>query len=163
MSNISAVSLNLLNQQIAHELWNSSIYRYMGSYLKKMGLNNIGNFFYEDQVKEEQSHAQLISDYINDRNETVQALSVPEGNVDIQNLNHFASLYLEREQLTTAKLSAIAQQALTESDYMLFDFMQEMIRKQRSEEDEALTFMDRAFMAANDLKTWLIFDATYCK
>lgn len=163
MPNISSVSLNLLNQQIAHELWNSSIYRYMGSYLKKMGLNNIGDFFYGDQVKEEQSHAQLISDYINDRNETVLALPVPEGTLDIQNLNHFASLYLEREQLTTSKLSAIAQQALSEGDYMLFDFMQEMIHKQRAEEDEALTFLDRAFMAANDLKTWLIFDATYGK
>jgi ferritin len=133
----------------------------MGSYLKKMGLDNIGDFFYVDQVKEEQSHAQLISDYINDRNEIVLSLPVPDGNLEISNLNNFSDLYLDREQVTTAKLSVIAQQALTEGDFMLFDFMQEMIRKQRNEENEALTFRDRAYMADNDLKTWLIWDANY--
>jgi ferritin len=161
LANISKESLRLLNAQIQHELWNSNIYRFMGSYLKKMGLNNIGDFFYVDQVKEEQSHAQLISDYINDRNEMVLSLPVPEGNLQINNLNHFADLYLEREQITTEKLSVIAQQALSEGDFMLFDFMREMIAKQRVEEDEALTYKDRAYMADNDLKTYLIWDANF--
>jgi ferritin len=161
LPNISEESLRLLNEQIRHELWNSNIYRFMGSYLKKKGLDNIGDFFYVDQVKEEQIHAQLISDYINDRNETLLSLPVPDGNLDITSLNNFADLYLEREQITTTKLSVIAQQALSEGDFMLFDFMQEMIRKQRNEENEALTFQDRAYMADDDLKTWLIWDANY--
>lgn len=161
MANISEESLRLLNAQIQHELWNSNIYRFMGSYLKKMGLDNMGDFFYVDQVKEEQGHAQLISDYINDRNETVLSLPIPDGTLHINSLTHLAELYNDRETITTEKLNVIANQALNEGDYMLFDFMREMIAKQRVEMSESLTFRDRAYMADNDLKTYLIWDANF--
>jgi ferritin len=163
MSNISVTSLKLLNEQIANEMFNSNVYRFLGSYLKKLGIDNIGDFFYKDQVSEEHGHAQLISDYINDRNETVLSLPVPDAYLNITSLTNLAELYLAREQDTTSKLSAIAQQALSEGDFMLYDFMLEMIRKQRNEENEALTFVDRAYMANNDWKTWLLWDAGYNK
>jgi ferritin len=161
MPNISEESLRLLNEQVRHELWNSSIYRYIGSYLKKMGLDNIGDFFYKTQVQEEFEHSNLISDYINDRNENVLALSVPDGNLQIKSLTNLAELYNERETITTEKLNMIANQAFNEGDYMLFDFMREMIAKQRVEMEESLTFLDKARMADNDLKTWLIWDANF--
>jgi ferritin len=161
MPNISEESLRLLNEQVRHELWNSSIYRYIGSYLKKMGLDNIGDFFYKTQVHEEFEHSNLISDYINDRNENVLALSVPDGNLQIKSLTNLAELYNERETITTEKLNMIANQAFNEGDYMLFDFMREMIAKQRVEMEESLTFLDKARMADNDLKTWLIWDANF--
>lgn len=161
MSNISEESLRLLNEQIKHEVLNSQKYRYLGSYLKKMGLDNIGSFFADTQVKEEQEHAQLITDYINDRNETVLSNPISTGNLEISSLNNLADIYLETEQVTTSKLSVIANQALTEGDFMLFGFIQELIAKQKTEESEALTFRDKAYMADNDLKTWLIWDANY--
>jgi ferritin len=161
LANISEESLRLLNNQIAHELHNSSIYRYIGSYLKKMGLDKIGNFFNKTQVDEEFEHAKLITDYINDRNETVLALPIPDGSLPIKSLTNLAELYNEREAITTEKLKVIAQQSFNEGDYMLFDFMREMISKQRVEMEESLTFLDKAKMADNDLKTWLIWDANF--
>jgi ferritin len=44
---------------------------------------------------------------------------------------------------------------------MLADFMRELLKIQRTEEDEALGFLDKAKMADNDLKTWLIWDANF--
>jgi ferritin len=90
MPNISEVSLGLLNNQIKNEVHNSQRYRYIGSYLKRMGLDNIGNFFTKVQVEEEIEHSNLITDYINDRNEKVESLPIPSGNVDINSLTHIA-------------------------------------------------------------------------
>lgn len=161
MANISQESLSLLNNQIKEEIYNSQFYRYIGSYLKKMGLDNIGSYFGETQVQEEQSHSQVITDYINDRNEKVVVLSVPEVNIEIQSLTQLAELYLQREQITTAKLSTIISNALAEGDFMLFDFMQGMVKIQREEEKHALSYLDRARMADNDLKTYLIWDSNF--
>jgi ferritin len=161
MPNISEVSLGLLTNQIKNEILNSQRYRYIGSYLKRMGLDNIGAFFGNSQVQEEQGHAQLITDYINDRNEKVETLPIPSGNVEISSLTHIAESFVEFEQATTASLSAIYKQAFDEGDYMLADFMRELLKIQRTEEDEALGFLDKAKMADNDLKTWLIWDANF--
>jgi ferritin len=161
MPNISEESLRLLNNQIKEEIYNSQFYRYIGSYLKKLGLDNIGSYFGDTQVEEEQSHSQMITDYINNRNEEVIVLSVPDVSIDIQNLTQLAELYLQREQITTAKLSTIASNALAEGDFMLFDFMQGMVKIQRDEEKDALNYLDRARMADNDLKTYLIWDANF--
>lgn len=161
MSNISEVSLGLVTNQIKNELLNSNRYRYIGSYLKRLGLDNIGNFFGVNQVNEEFEHSKLITDYINDRNEQVETIPVPSGNVQINSLTHLAELYNEFEKATTASLSAIFKQAFDEGDYMLADFCRELIKIQRTEEDESLLFLDRAKMADNDLKTWLIWDANF--
>lgn len=161
MSNISEVSLGLLNQQIRHELLNSQKYRYIGSYLKRIGLDNIGNYFLNHQVNEEFSHSKLITDYINDRDEKVITEPIPSGDIEFNSLTELANIYLQTEQETTLKLSVIANQALSEGDFMLFDFIQEMIRKQRNEEDEALTYKNKADMADNDMKTYLIWDANF--
>jgi ferritin len=163
VGNISEVSLGLLNNQIKNELQNSNRYRYIGSYLKRLGLDNIGDFFAKDQVDEEFLHSKLITDYINDRNEQVETLPVPSGNVQINSLTHLAELYNEFEKATTASLSAIFKQAFDEGDYMLADFCRELIKIQRIEEDESLRFLDRAQMADNDMKTWLIWDSTFNK
>jgi ferritin len=161
LPNISEESLRLLNNQIKEEMYNSQFYRYIGSYLKQMGLDNIGSYFGDTQVQEEQSHSQMITDYINDRNEKVIVLPVPEVNIEFQSLTQLAELYLQREQITTAKLSIIASNALSESDFMLFDFMQGLVKIQRDEERDALSYLDRARMADNDLKTYLIWDANF--
>jgi ferritin len=161
VANISEVSLGLLNNQIKNELLNSNRYRYIGSYLKRLGFDNIGNFFSVDQVNEEFEHSKLITDYINDRNEQVEAIPVPSGNVQINSLTHLAELYNEFEKATTVSLSAIFKQAFDEGDYMLADFCRELIAKQKVEESESMTFLDKAKMADNDPKTWLIWDANF--
>lgn len=161
MKNISEESLRLLNEQLKSELHNSQKYRYIGSYLKRIGLNNIGDYFLSHQVNEEISHCDAITNYINDRDEKVLTHPIPSGNVEFNSLTELADLYLELEQQTTMKLSVIASQALSEGDFMLYDFMLEMVRKQREEEDHALSFKNRADMAQNDMKIWLLWDADF--
>lgn len=163
MANISSEILSLLNLQIAHELYNSSLYRKLGSHLKRLGLDNIGSFFAEDQVNEEISHAESITRFIEDRNEKVEALQIPEVKVEFNSMMQIADLYLNQEQTTTEKLKMIARTAIDENDFITFDFIREMITKQRTEESEALTFKDRAYMTGNDTKTILIWDANFKK
>lgn len=158
---ISETSLALLNNQIKNELTNSNRYRFMGSYLKKMGLDNIGKFFSDTQVQEEFHHAQLITAYINDRNEQVLSYPIPEGTLEIKNLTHLAELFNQFEADTTESLSAIFKNAFDEGDYILADFIRDMLQRQRAEQEESSTFLDRAIMADNDLKTWLLWDANF--
>jgi ferritin len=153
LANVSPQILELLNLQISHEAYNSQLYHKLGSYLKNIGLDNIGEFFYSDQVDEEHKHQKLISKYLVDRNEKVEMYDVPAVEENFQNMTfiQLAELYLKTEQGTTEKLKNIASVALEESDFMTFGFMQEMIKIQITEEDEAITFLDRARMTANDM------------
>lgn len=160
-SNLSSAILQLLNEQIAHELYNSNLYKKIGSYLKNIGLDNIGDHFYDDQTKEEHSHADKITSFLVDRNEKVELLSIPEVNIEFTDIIQIAELYVVQEQLTTSYLTKIASQSLIENDYITFGFMQEMINYQRVEESESITFRDRALMTQNDYKTVLIWDANF--
>lgn len=161
MSNLDSTILRLLNEQIAHELYNSNFYRKIGSYLKNIGLDNLGSHFYDDQVSEEQGHAKLVTDFIVSRNEKVDSLTIPEVTISLRDIIQIAELYLKQEKDTTAKLSTIASQALSNADFITFGFMQDMIDKQRIEEEEAFTFLDKARMTQNDYKVVLVWDASY--
>lgn len=160
MSNISEESLRLLNEQLKHEILNSQKYRYIGSYLKRIGLDNIGEYFLS-QMNDELNHAKLITDYINDRDEKVISYPIPSGVVDFNSLTEIADVYLQTEQQTTMKLSVIANQALSEGDHILFEFMLTLQKEQREEESSALSYKNKADMADNDMKTYLIWDANF--
>jgi ferritin len=161
MSNISPSTLEMLNQQIADEGLNSQKYAYIGAYLKNKGLNNIGAHFLPKQVDEERKHQDQIREYIIQRNEHVCSYLIPEFKMELTGVLQIAQFYLATEQQTTARLKAIAQAAFAEGDLLTFHFLQHMLDDQLHEEDEAITFLDKATMADDAPEVLLLWDANF--
>lgn len=161
MANISPQTLELLNQQIMNEGLNSQKYAYIGAWLKNKGLNKIGAHFYPGQTNEEREHQDLIRDYIIDRNEKVESYSIPAFSMDFNGVIQIAEFYLKTEQETTQQWKNIAMAAFGEVDLLTFDYAMEMVHKQRKEEDEAITFLDKANMANDAWEVLLLWDANF--
>jgi ferritin len=158
---LSTNLVELFKLQISHELYNSQFYTKVGMTLKNMGLDNIGNHFYDTQREEEQGHKKLLCDYLIDRNINVEIIPIPEVNFNFTTMSDVASQYLALEMLTTARLKEIAKVALIESDFITFGFVTEMINIQRVEESEALSFKDKITLINDDMKVVLLFDANF--
>ena len=161
MANVSPKLVEMLNQQIAHEGLNSQKYAYVGAWLKNKGLNKIGAHFFPAQTNEERNHQDEIRDYLIKRNEEVRSHLIPEFKMEITGVIQIAQFYLETEQDTTAKLKAIALAAFAEGDLLTFNFLQEMLEHQVHEEDEAITFLDKAIMADDAPEVLLLWDANF--
>lgn len=159
-ANLSPKLLKMLCEQIAHEAYNSHLYLKMSSALKINGLDKLGAHF-DGQFAEENGHQKLVADFISDRNEPASILAVPAVDVDPSGILEIAQLYVKQEKLTTAKLKAIAKVAWDEFDLIAFDFLTEMIDKQRVEEEEAMTFADQAALTKGEPSAVLLWNNAY--
>lgn len=158
--NVSSDVIKLLNEQLAHEAYNSRLYLKIAAYLTNLGLNNIGAHFY-GQFDEENTHQRKVVDYLTDRNERVLCLHVPEVEYEPISLTAIAEAYLKQEQSTTALLKNIAKVSMSEGDFLTFKWAQDMLEIQRAEESEAIDFKDKMDMAGDNLKTLVILDKEF--
>ncbi len=158
--NVSSKLIQMLNEQLAHEAYNSRLYLQIGAYLKNLGLDGIASLFY-GQFDEENGHQKKVVDYLTDRNELVLCLEVPNVNFTPTTLTAIADAYLKQEQMTTGMLKQIARQAMNEMDLITFKWAQDMLDQQRIEEEEATTFRDKMYMAGDNMKTLVLLDAEF--
>lgn len=158
--NISSTLIEMLNEQLVHEAYNSRFYLQIGAYIKNLGLDNIASVFY-GQFDEENEHQKKVVKYLTDRNELVMCLEVPSAAPTPMTLTAIADAFLKQEQLTTLKLKNIARQAMNEMDLITFKWAQDMLEQQRIEEEEAITFRDKMYMAGNSMQTLVLLDAEF--
>ncbi len=162
MGQISESIRQIINEQISHEMYNAQLYFKISSYLKSIGLDNIGNFF-EEQGKGEQEHAEKFRNYLNDRNVEIDLLQVPAVEIDFNSIVEIGKKYIFQEQLTTEKIINIAKIAFEEGDLMTFNVIQWFINEQIEEENIAQTFLDKANMIGEDKLALVLWDDTYEK
>lgn len=162
MLNISHSTVQLLNEQIVREGFNSNRYALIGAALINIGLNNIGNYFAIKQRDEEREHQDKIRKYLTDRNEQVLSLPIPEfAPIDAKDLVSIGNIYVQAEKETTSYLKEIAFTAFEEQDLLTFNFITELLLEQRAQEEEAITFLDQAKMTANAPEVALLWDANF--
>lgn len=144
--NLISESLRVsLCEQLAHEKMNSNIYLMLAGFLKNKGLDNLAKIF-EEQHVEEFEHSKLFYDLLTDLNAKVDIPEIDECICECQTVHDVASLYMERELLTTTSLNEIKKQAIDEENPVVEEFIREMIEKQQKEYSEATSFMDNAMM-----------------
>ncbi|MDE6322153.1 MAG: ferritin, partial [Muribaculaceae bacterium] len=66
-----------LNNQVNAELWSAYLYLSMGMNFEKAGFPGIANWF-KIQFKEEQAHAEIFMNYINQRGGRVLLMPIAE-------------------------------------------------------------------------------------
>lgn len=158
--NVSDALIGMLHEQMAHELYNAQLYLKIATNLRNQGLDNLAKLF-DGQVVEEHGHQALIAAYLTDRNEDVELVAIEAVNENPKDILEIASKFVSQEQLTTKKLKAIAKAAWDEWDLITFQFVQDLINKQRIEEAEALSFQDQAELTGGNKPTVLLWNMNF--
>ena len=148
---------SMLNQQRTHERENVAIYEGMASAFDEVQWTGFGHWM-RKQAAEEQTHANLIYEYLNDRDVAVEEQGVqfpPEYNGG-DAYSTFRSA-LDRESITTKRLTGIWEMAFKFSDIMTLDFVQKMIHEQVEEEAQLIEIC--AYLArARDPASMILMD-----
>lgn len=147
-----------LCQQISEEKYNSNFYMAISAFLLNKGFDGLANHFV-GQIDEEHEHSKLIFEFLTDMNAKVEMKQVDEIPFNPDNINsivEIATLYLDREKVTTQSLTEERDIAIENKDSVAEEFLRQMVDRQRNELKEASTFMDNAVLCDSwrDVKVW---------
>ena len=101
---ISSNLCDALCEQIGHEKYNSNLYLFVAGFLKNKGFNNLGAHF-EEQHEEEFGHSKMIYDLLTDLNAPIVIPEINAMNFAINSIMDIATVYLQREIVTTTSLN----------------------------------------------------------
>lgn len=138
-----------LNEQINAELWSAYLYLAMGMHFEAEGRSGVANWF-KIQFQEEQAHATIFMNYINQRG----------GRVILKPIDAVPSTWaspleafkatLEHEQKVTALINNLYALAEAEHDYATRDRLAWFVSEQVEEEDNARQLIDKFSLIGND-------------
>lgn len=150
--------LNLLNQQISHELNNQTIYRNAQAYFSNLDLDGWASFF-GLQAEGEYSHYKHIISYLDDKNAPYEINVLSYTNRQFKDVKEILDSYYATEIITTKKLYAIAEQAKLEKDHSTIVWLYtipvaegglSLIHEQIEEEDSALSLQSEFMQGFGD-------------
>lgn len=142
----------LLNDQINKEFFSAYFYLDMANYYTAKGLDGFANW-YQIQAKEEQDHAMLIYQYLQNNSQPVvlEAIAKPDKvfNTPMDPLV-FA---LEHERYVTALINAITEAAHEAKDFRTIQFMSWFVTEQGEEEKNASDLIAKMELFGGDAKS----------
>ncbi len=138
-----------LNAQINAELWSCYLYLAMSMHFEAEGRSGVANWF-RIQFKEEQAHAEIFINYINQRGGRVvlePIAAVPQ--TWDSPLAAFEDT-LAHEQKVTAMINNLYAIAEADHDYATRDRLTWFVSEQVEEEDNARQLIDKFKLIGND-------------
>lgn len=138
-----------LNEQVNAELWSAYLYLSMAMQFENAGQPGVANWF-RIQFKEEQAHAEIFMNYINQRGGRVELKAIEA--VPTQWPTPLAAFKdtLAHEQKVTSLINNLFAMAEAENDYATRDRLAWFVTEQVEEEDNARTLIDKFTMIGND-------------
>lgn len=133
--------LNLMNEQIKHELYSAYLYLSMSAYFEA---NNLAGFAHwmRVQAQEELVHAMKFYDFILERGERIALLAIEQPPTEFQSPLAIFEQALEHEKSVTAKINNIYAAAVKEADYPGQTFLQWFVDEQVEEEKNATSIVE---------------------
>lgn len=138
-----------LNEQINAEFWSAYLYLSMGMHFEAEGHPGIANWF-KIQFQEEQAHAQIFINYINQRGGRVVLKAIDEVPVTWDSPLDAFKATLAHEQKVTAMINAIYALTEQENDYATRDRLGWFVNEQVEEEDSARQLIDKFAMIGDN-------------
>ena len=138
-----------LNEQINAEFWSAYLYLSMANNFEAKGNPGVANWF-RIQFREEQDHAQIFMNYVNQRGGRV--LLKPIAAVDTEwatPLDAFKAT-LAHERTVTSLINRIYAMAESEHDYATRETLNWFISEQVEEEESAQQLIDKFTMIGTD-------------
>lgn len=153
---------NKMVEQMQHELENAYVYSNIESVLRFKGLENLAKHF-KHQHDEEDGHANMLFDYLNDRNELVVFPNVNSIDVSTMTIKELFDFYVKREQETTARIEEVIKQAMADGDMLSKKFLMDFVSLQREEEATSQTLYDQIVMSGlcDNMALLMLFNAEY--
>lgn len=131
-----------LNKQINAELWSAYLYLSMGMHFEAEGLAGVANWF-KIQFREEQDHATIFMNYINQRGGRVTLMPIEAVDTAWESPLAAFEATLAHEQKVTAMINELYALAEAEHDYATRDRLNWFVNEQVEEEDNARTLIDK--------------------
>lgn len=139
---ISQKVQDAINAQINAEFWSAYLYLSMAQYFHAIGRSGIAHWF-EIQFQEEQSHAQILINYLNNRDGRVLLQAIDAVPTEWKNELDAFKAVLEHEQKVTALINNLYFIAESERDYATRGRLDWFVNEQVEEEETAREIIDR--------------------
>lgn len=137
------------NEQINAELWSAYLYLSMGMNFEAAGLPGVANWF-KVQFKEEQAHAEIFMNYVNQRGGRVLLAPIAEVPTEWSTILEAFEATLEHERKVTALINNLYAKAEAEHDYASRDRINWFVAEQVEEEETAKNYIDKFKLIGND-------------
>lgn len=131
-----------LNEQINAELWSAYLYLSMAMQFENSGMPGVANWF-KVQFQEEQAHAEIFMNYINQRGGRVLLKAIDAVETDWATPLAAFKATLEHERKVTALINNLYALAESEHDYATRDRLTWFVSEQVEEEDSAQQLIDK--------------------
>lgn len=143
--------LKLLNEQINKEFYSAYLYLDFANYFAKEGLDGFENW-YRVQAKEEQDHAMMFYQYLQDNGEDIVFESIKKP--DLEKDNHIMVLRkaLQHEKYITASINTIYAAAYEIKDFRTMQMLDWFIKEQGEEEKNASDLITKMELFGGDSK-----------
>lgn len=138
-----------LNAQINAEYWSAYLYLSMGVHFEAEGLSGVANWF-KIQFQEEQAHATIFMNYINQRGGRVVLKAIDAVPTSWESPLDAFKATLEHEQKVTSLINNLYALAEAEHDYATRDRLAWFVSEQVEEEDNARQLIDKFTLIGND-------------
>ena len=142
----------LLNDQINKEFYSAYLYLDMANFYTRKGLDGFANW-YEIQAKEEQDHAMLMYQYLdnNDVEVTLEAIAKPDK--AFSTLMDPLKAGLEHEKYVTSLINNIYSAAVAVNDFRTTQFLDWFIKEQGEEEKNSTDLITKMELFGDDARS----------
>ena len=141
----------LLNEQINKEFYSAYLYLDMANFYAAKGLDGFSNWF-EIQAKEEQDHARLMYQYLQNNGQTVTLEAIAKPDKVYEALIDPLHAALEHEQYVTASIHTIYAAAKKSDDFRAMQFLDWFVKEQGEEEKNASDLITKMELFGGDAR-----------
>ncbi len=142
----------LLNDQINKEFYSAYLYLDMANFYSRKGLDGFANW-YEIQAKEEQDHAMLMYQYLQNNGEEVTLDAIAKPDKIFKTLMDPLKAGFEHEKYVTSLINNIYAAAHDVNDYRTIQFLDWFVKEQGEEEKNAMDLITKMELFGDDARS----------
>ena len=142
----------LLNDQINKEFYSAYLYLDMANFYTQKGLDGFANW-YEIQAKEEQDHAMLMYQYLQNNGEKVTLEAIGKPDKTFNTLMDPLNEGLEHEKYVTSLINTIYAAAKEVNDYRTTQFLDWFVKEQGEEEKNSMDLITKMELFGDDARS----------
>lgn len=147
----------LLNQQINKEFYSAYLYLDFSNYYYDQELNGFGNW-YRIQAQEEQDHALLFLQYLQNNGEKITLEAIEKPDIILNSKRDPLVEGLNHERFVTSLIHTIYETAHNAKDFRTMQFLDWFVREQGEEEKNAESMVKKFDLYGNDPRSLYMLD-----
>jgi len=149
--------MELMNEQIKHELYSAYLYLSMSAYFEGESLPGFAHWM-RVQAAEEQEHAMKFYDFIYERGGRVVLQAIDQPPAEFESLREVFKQTLEHEKKVTGLIEAMYTAAVEDKDYASQTFLNWFIDEQVEEEKNATDLLETLRMVGDKGSALIMLD-----